>query len=60
MELDVALTLLGELDTPLVFFIDRDTGRGRVVYRRYDGHYGSLTRAEEPVETPSGTVRSTS
>jgi ribosome-associated translation inhibitor RaiA len=58
MELDGALTLLDELDTPLVFFIDCDTGRGRVVYRRYDGHYGSLTRAEEPMETPPGTVRS--
>jgi hypothetical protein len=59
MDLDVALNLLGELDTPLVFFIDRDTGRGRVVYRRYDGHYGTLTRADAPVETSSGTVRST-
>jgi ribosome-associated translation inhibitor RaiA len=60
MELDVALALLDELDTPWVFFIDRDTGRGRVVYRRYDGHYGSLTRADQPLEPPSGTVRSTS
>jgi hypothetical protein len=60
MELDDALTLLNELDTPLVFFADRDTGRGRVVYRRYDGHYGSLTPAEEPVETPPGKVGSTS
>ena len=60
MELDVALNLLDELDTPLVFFIDRDTGRGRVVYRRYDGHYGTLTGADEPVETPPGTVRSAS
>lgn len=60
MELDAALKLLDELDTPLVFFIDRETNRGRVVYRRYDGHYGTLTRADEPVEAPSGTVRGTS
>jgi ribosome-associated translation inhibitor RaiA len=26
-----------------LFFADRATGRGSVVYRRYDGHYGLLT-----------------
>lgn len=26
-----------------VFFADRPTGRGCVVYRRYDGHYGLIT-----------------
>ena len=25
---------------PFVFFVDDQSGRGRVVYRRYDGHYG--------------------
>jgi ribosome-associated translation inhibitor RaiA len=59
LQLDAALSLLDELDAPLVFFLDTDTDRGRVVYRRDDGHYGSLTRAEEPAATPSGTVRST-
>jgi hypothetical protein len=53
--LDVATTpaprlILGEaierLDTggePRVFFADAATGRGNVVYRRYDGHYGVVT-----------------
>jgi ribosome-associated translation inhibitor RaiA len=26
-----------------LFFADADTGRGSVVYRRYDGHYGLIT-----------------
>jgi ribosome-associated translation inhibitor RaiA len=58
MDLPTALTLLGELGTRLVFFVDSDTGRGRVVYHRYDGHYGTLTRADEPAPTPSVTTRS--
>lgn len=28
---------------PFVFYIDVDTGKGSVVYRRYDGHYGIIT-----------------
>ncbi|HEX6498893.1 MAG TPA: sigma 54 modulation/S30EA ribosomal C-terminal domain-containing protein [Micromonosporaceae bacterium] len=28
---------------PFVFFADRDSGRGRVLYHRYDGHYGLIT-----------------
>jgi hypothetical protein len=28
-----------------VFFIDIDTGRGHVVYHRFDGHYGLITPA---------------
>lgn len=53
MDLPTALDLLAELGTPLVFFVDSDTGRGRVrvVYRRYDGHYGTLTCANGPVQT---------
>jgi ribosomal subunit interface protein len=27
----------------MVFFVDPDGGRGQVVYRRYDGHYGLIT-----------------
>ena len=34
---------------PFTFFTDADTGRGCVVYHRYDGHYGLLV--------PSGTRR---
>jgi ribosome-associated translation inhibitor RaiA/cold shock CspA family protein len=28
---------------PWVFHTDAETGRGRVLYRRYDGHYGLIT-----------------
>lgn len=28
-----------------VFFLDADSGRGHVVYHRYDGHYGLITPA---------------
>jgi ribosome-associated translation inhibitor RaiA len=52
MDLPTALTLLEELDARLVFFVDADTGRGRVVYRRYDGHYGTLTRADDAAQMP--------
>ena len=31
---------------PFVFFRDPDTDRGRVLYRRYDGHYGLIVPAE--------------
>jgi hypothetical protein len=34
-----ALELSGE---PFLFFVDADTGRGSVVYLRYDGHYGEV------------------
>ncbi|MCG6497899.1 sigma 54 modulation/S30EA ribosomal C-terminal domain-containing protein [Kitasatospora sp. A2-31] len=37
---------------PFVFHTDPDDGRGRVLYRRYDGHYG-LLRPEGP-EGPQG------
>lgn len=30
---------------PFVFFVNTDTGRGNVVYRRIDGHYGLITPA---------------
>jgi hypothetical protein len=38
-----ALTALDETEAPFVFFVEPDTGRGNVVYRRYDGHYGLIT-----------------
>jgi hypothetical protein len=31
--------------SPFVFFVDSADGRGRVLYRRYDGHYGLITPA---------------
>lgn len=30
---------------PFVFYVDRETGRGRVLYVRYDGHYGLVLAA---------------
>ena len=30
---------------PFVFYLDSDTGEGRVLYHRYDGHYGLVTLA---------------
>jgi ribosome-associated translation inhibitor RaiA len=34
---------------PWVFFVDEQDGRGRVLYRRYDGHYGLITpRTTDP------------
>ena len=29
---------------PFVFYLDAETGQGRVLYRRYDGHYGLITQ----------------
>jgi ribosome-associated translation inhibitor RaiA len=40
-----AIELLDLTDAPFVFFVDTGTGRGTVVYRRLDGHYGLLTAA---------------
>jgi hypothetical protein len=36
---------LGATELPFRFF--RDTSTGRVLYRRYDGHYGLITPAEQ-------------
>ncbi len=40
-----ALARLDAGGEPFVFFENSDTGRGNVVYRRYDGHYGLITPA---------------
>jgi ribosome-associated translation inhibitor RaiA len=42
MQLGDACDVLDETDQPFVFYIDSAVGRGRVVYRRYDGHYGLI------------------
>ena len=46
MALTDAIRLLDLSTEPFVFFIEARTGRGNVVYRRYDGHYGLITPAE--------------
>ena len=40
---DDAIERLNLGDDPFVFFVDVSPGRGAVLYRRYDGHYGLVT-----------------
>lgn len=40
LETDEAIERLDVTAAPFIFFRDRDSGQGRVIYRRYDGHYG--------------------
>ena len=47
MSLTDATGLLDLGAEPFVFFIDYRTGRGNVVYRRYDGHYGLVAPATD-------------
>lgn len=55
MDVTTAMRLLDETDDPKVLFVDAETGRGRVVYRRYDGHYGtvSVEATSPPVPEPA-------
>jgi ribosome-associated translation inhibitor RaiA len=48
MGLDGARALLDVGDAPFVFFVEPESGRGRVLYRRYDGHYGLIVPSDEP------------
>jgi ribosome-associated translation inhibitor RaiA len=43
LTIDAACEWLDEAHAPWLFFADATTGRGSVVYRRYDGHYGDVT-----------------
>jgi hypothetical protein len=40
-----AIERLEATGEPFVFFEDRQSGRGNVLYHRYDGHYGLITPA---------------
>ena len=42
---EAAIERLDAGGEPFVFHVDPQTGRGRVVYRRYDGHYGVIVPA---------------
>lgn len=46
--LDEAVDWLDVAHEPFVFFRNAETGRASVLYRRYDGHYGQITPADEP------------
>ncbi len=48
LSLDEAREHLDRSHAPWVFFKDRVGCRGRVLYRRYDGHYGLIIPADEP------------
>jgi hypothetical protein len=41
-----AAARLESLGLPFVFFVDPASGRGNVLYHRYDGHYGLITPAD--------------
>lgn len=42
---DAVVWRLDGEDVPFVFFVNEETGRGNVVYWRYDGHYGLIEPA---------------
>lgn len=43
VEAEVRLEALGQ---PFMFFVNSQTGRGNLIYHRYDGHYGLITPAD--------------
>lgn len=43
LTVEEAMSRLGALGTPFLFFIDAEPGRASVLYHRYDGHYGLIT-----------------
>jgi ribosome-associated translation inhibitor RaiA len=47
MSVEDAEELLDLGNMAFVFFLDPERGRGRVLYRRYDGHYGLIVPAED-------------
>lgn len=47
MSLEAALEALDATGDPFVAFVDAAAGRLHVAYRRYDGHYGLLSPADE-------------
>lgn len=49
---DEAIERMDLTGDPFVFFRDRDTGRGKVLYRRYDGHYGLIEPADSGLRFP--------
>jgi len=42
LSLTEAAARLETAGQPFLFFVDADTGRGNVIYHRYDGHYGLI------------------
>ena len=46
LPLNEAKALLAVGEEPFVFFADSPSGRGQILYRRFDGHYGLITPAD--------------
>jgi hypothetical protein len=46
LTLESAVELLNDTNEPFLFFVDVETSRGAVLYRRIDGHYG-VVQAEQ-------------
>jgi len=47
-DLAVARGEMDELDHRFLFFVNATTGRGNVIYLRYDGHYGLIEPSAAP------------
>ncbi|MGZ8692199.1 MAG: sigma 54 modulation/S30EA ribosomal C-terminal domain-containing protein [Gaiellaceae bacterium] len=47
LEIGAAIEAFDIEGGPFLFFVDRARGRGAVLYRRVDGHYGLIAAAEE-------------
>jgi hypothetical protein len=45
IDLQTAVSEMNAVGHRFLFFEDAETGRGSVVYRRYDGHYGLIEPA---------------
>ena len=45
LSLSETAALLEASGQPFLFFVDAETGRGNVLYHRYDGHYGLIVPA---------------
>jgi RNA polymerase-binding transcription factor DksA len=48
LSLDDAVERLEAGGEPFVAYVERETGRARVLYRRHDGNYGLVTTPDEP------------
>ena len=46
LSLAEAMTRLEAADQPFLFFVNSQTGRGNLIYHRYDGHYGLIAPAD--------------
>jgi len=41
-----AIARLEAAGQPFLFFVNTETGRGNLIYHRYDGHYGLVSPAD--------------